>query len=47
MCRISILADIGPGGISFHAVIAFALAKNLGRCDNHEDDPKIGELKQL
>ena len=38
MCRILILADIRPMGISFHAVLVFGLGKNLlfksilGRC---------------
>ena len=39
MCRILILADIRPMGISFHVVVVFGLGKNLlfksilGRCE--------------
>ena len=38
MCRILILADIGPMGIGFHAAVVFGLGKDflfksiLGRC---------------
>ena len=48
MCRILILADIRPMGISFHALVIFGLGKNLlfksilGRCDmeSNFENPK-------
>ena len=39
MCGISILTDLRPLGVSFHAVVVFGLGKNLlikaalGHCD--------------